>query len=332
MFHEFHSVGAWRASIRGESDDFERSHLLLAVGAHRNVVVLFAELVFEIVLLHSSAANVETVAPPSELDPLLLSVFHERVQFGVVRILIALGHLQLVIQKVMLVRHRKLEHLAVLVWHENFRFAHDDVVRIEVLVIDADLLHLMLKKINFDVIFMGESLVAHGAARNFDQPIVDAISMENVEAGEHAAVRLVHDRIEADDALRNEVFPVLHSYKGRFDFLVGRLREAALNFEMRPSDSLDKRVLGLVVPPTRSVHLSVVDSIVRVFRHLARVVVSCLSVVLIEHVSHPIQSIVVEFPEPLSKEGLEEEYEDQDDKSDEDDANNLCYNESGRLR
>ena len=128
---------------------------------------------------------------------------------------------------------------------------------------------------------MGKSLIAHGTTCNFYQPIINAIPMKNVEAGEHAAVRLVDNWVEADDTLRDEVFSVFHSYKGSFDFLIGRLRKTALNFEMCPSDSFDERVLGLVVPSARPIHLSVIESVIRVFLILASVILCLLSVVLI---------------------------------------------------
>ena len=93
---------------------------------------------------------------------------------------------------------------------------------------------------------MREGLIAHGATRYFYKPVVDAVPMKYMETGEHSAVRLVHDWLEANDTLLYEVFAIFHSYQGGFDILIGLLRKTALNFEMRPSNSLDQRILRLV--------------------------------------------------------------------------------------
>ena len=99
---------------------------------------------------------------------------------------------------------------------------------------------------------------------------------------------------------------------------------------MSSSNSLDQRILRLVVSPARSVHLSVVCWVILVSILTTSLIISFFFSV-VKHMPHPSQSIIVEFSEPLAKEGFQEENKDQDDKSDEDDANDLCNNESCRL-
>jgi len=159
------------------------------------------------------------------------------------------------------------------------------VVRVEVFVIDTDLLHFMLQKINFDVVFVRKRLVAHRTARYFHKPVVDAVPVKYMETGEHTAVRLVHDCIEANDTFLHEIFAILHSNKGRFDILIGLLWKTALNFEMCSSNSLDQRILRLVVSSASPVHLSVALALI-LLNLTTRLIIPSIFLI-VKHIPHP---------------------------------------------
>ena len=123
----------------------------------------------------------------------------------------------------------RLEQLAVLV---------DEVVRVEALIVDADLLHFLLVKVVLDVLLAVEDLVANGAAGYLLEPLVDALPVVDVEAAEHAAPRLVGDGLEADHAVAHEVLAVLHSYQDLLYFSVGLLVKPILNLVISSRNAL----------------------------------------------------------------------------------------------
>lgn len=96
----------------------------------------------------------------------------------------------------------------------------DQVVRVEALVVDRDLLHLFLIKVELDCLLRVEHFVADGARVLLLEPSIDALLMVDVEAAEHAAHGLVLDLLHANDTFADHVLAILHSNKRDLDVFV----------------------------------------------------------------------------------------------------------------
>ena len=90
----------------------------------------------------------------------------------------------------------------------------------------------MLLEVKLDVIFGHQCFRAHGTAGIFFQPLLDTVGMEDVEATEHLAERVVGDGLNADHALLHHVLPVFHPDQGLLQFSVRFTWECFANLEI----------------------------------------------------------------------------------------------------
>ena len=77
------------------------------------------------------------------------------------------------------------------------------MVRVEALIVDIDSLNELIQVV-FHHSSPPERLLADWAIGMVSEPLVDALSVKNVIAVEHAALRFVFDRLKADCALSRE--------------------------------------------------------------------------------------------------------------------------------
>ena len=77
------------------------------------------------------------------------------------------------------------------------------MLRIETLIIDIDRLHELLQVVSF-ADSTPERLLAHRTADFVDKPRLNALTVEDVVAIEHAADGFVFNRLQADCALTCE--------------------------------------------------------------------------------------------------------------------------------
>ena len=74
------------------------------------------------------------------------------------------------------------------------------MLRIETLIVNIDRLHELLQIVSF-AYSTPERLLAHRTADFVDKPGLDALTVEDVVAIEHAADGFIFDRLQADRAL-----------------------------------------------------------------------------------------------------------------------------------
>lgn len=129
----------------------------------------------------------------------------------------------------MLVRHSIVKYPSELMWLQQVLVALDQVIRVEALVVHANLLHLLFIEVESYVFLPIEDLVADGAAGYLVEPAIDALLMVDVEAAEHAARALVGDGLEANDAVVDEILPILHPNEGDFYLGVGLCHEPVVD-------------------------------------------------------------------------------------------------------
>ena len=73
-------------------------------------------------------------------------------------------------------------------------------------------LHFVFFEIDMNTLQALVGLVAHGAVRNFADPDVYPVFVEDVKAREHSHLAIIGDRAHANDTLTYIIFTVVHSY------------------------------------------------------------------------------------------------------------------------
>jgi len=246
-FVELQIVGDRDWAVRREPNNFERADLLPLV--LRNWVlepVLPPKFIFDVLFLDLLVQIKKTFTPWPEFHFLVLALdcHYLRAVAGWKFFTLYFLHCE-----VRLVRHCEVENSAVLVGVEDVRFPHKNVLWVKAFVIHTYLLHLVLVEVNLNVFLRLENFIAHRAACTFNQPAIDAVLVENVEAAQYPAHRRVINRIHAYYALLHEVFTVLHPDQAGFYILVRLGRKAFLYSKPSAGDVWHECVLPLLDVP-----------------------------------------------------------------------------------
>ena len=226
----------WSASVWRQSNDFQRTHQQV-VWLIRNIKQCFSKSQFEVVLLHDLILHIQTLASfPRSKDNILLT---PRTMLRFLAFIAILLLRPIILHLIhILVWHRIQKRPSQLIGLQQLRLPCNNVIRVEALVVDTDRVHLVLLQINLDVVLAGKSLVAHRTTCIVQQPVINALWMENVEAAEHSALWIILDRFNADDAFLDEIFSIFHAYKCFFQFLVCFWWEVLVDGVLGSSDAL----------------------------------------------------------------------------------------------
>lgn len=216
-----------------QANDLERAHLRLHGVVGLLLVVLSAELGSLIVFVEEGARLVQAATSSTHTDFHMRLVWVQSVELRIRGAALAIVRLLGVLNVVVLVRHRIVEDSPVLMRFQNALISFNEVIRIEALVVDADLLHLLGVEVELNVSLAVEDLVADWATGDLAEPAVNALLVVYVEAAEHAAAALIRDRLEADHTVVDEVLAIFHSDQDHLYLCVGLLDEPLVNLVVR---------------------------------------------------------------------------------------------------